>query len=303
MNQTKKLKNPKKLLLLTLAFLIIGIVIGFFLFSEKSIIDYTIRDVEKSFKTNNPEPRYLKSFKRNEPNYPEDRSAEINDIVNKKNEIINNLNEAGELAKNFPWFEKINEEHILLAITDLGNAHFTLIINNGEFEVLEGYDKSQRPTSIIPISSIAVANLINIFSDNQLSYENEYQLFYAIAAPGLQALYDNEPLYTSDNMTQFKFDDFIQIVIPPEEPVFYLGNPLSIELTAFNVDGQWIVVEGLYGDPDFRLSLDLKQAADLYVMGVYELRDATNLIQATNISKRFLDLIDKTTVYTRADHR
>lgn len=297
------MKISKKLVLFGFIFLFIGLVIGFILFNERSFVDYVVTETEKSYKTNKPEPRYLKSFKRNEINYPEDRSSEINDIESKRVEILNYLNEAGELARNFPWFDKIIEEHILLTITDLGNAYFTLIINDGEFEVINGYNKSKRPTAIVPISSIAVANLINIFSNNELSYQDEYQLFYAIAAPGLQALYENEPLYTSDNMTQFKFDDFIQIVIPPEEPVFYLGSPLSIELTAVNIDGQWIVVEGLYGDPDFRLSLNLKQAADLYVMGVYELREANNLIQATNISNRFLDLINETTVYIRADHR
>ena len=40
-----------------------------------------------------------------------------------------------------------------------------------------------------------------------------------------------------------------------------------------NVDGQWLVFRGLHGDPDIKLKLTLSQAAELYKLGYYEVKD------------------------------
>ena len=96
----------------------------------------------------------------------------------------------------------------------------------------------------------------------------------------------------------------IQIIIPPKG--LYVdpsGVPLNIELTAVNVDGQWLVFRGLHGDPDFRLKLTLEEAAELYRIGYYEVSKVKTPKQAKNLSDEFLLLLDKTLDYRRKDHK
>lgn len=128
-------------------------------------------------------------------------------------------------------------------------------------------------------------------------------IYNAVAAPALRALYHTPPLYLPGDKSIFKFDNIVQIVIPPAKPVDYFGTSLSIVLTAVNVDGQWLVFEGLHGDPDFRLSLTLEQATWLYTTGIYEVRNLQTPAQALDLSRRFLKFLDETRVYLRSDHR
>ena len=69
-----------------------------------------------------------------------------------------------------------------------------------------------------------------------------------------------------------------------------------------NVDGQWLVFRGLHGDPDIKLKLTLSQAADLYKLGYYEVKDLKSQKQAKELSKEFLTLFNETIEYQRKDH-
>lgn len=258
---------------------------------------------EKSYKTGRFEPRYLKSFARTPIVYPSENTRLLNIAPEKIDSIISLLDQAGQFAKKFSWFSAIKDEHVFVYVVDLGNLRLTIDIDNGEYSIKRGFDESRLPTLVVPVTEQNILNLVEVLSDGKLDYQEQYRIYYVLAIPALKALYNTGPLYTPWDKTMMKFDDLVHIEIPPKEPVFLGGRPISIQATAVNVDGQWLVFSGLQGDPDFKISLTLEQATKLYVAGVYEVRNAKGLGQLLDISKRFLKFLDEVVVYVRKDHK
>jgi len=156
---------------------------------------------------------------------------------------------------------------------------------------------------VVPLPDDAVASLVLFFQDGELTYDEQYKIYGFLSVPALQALYKNEKLYEPGNKSPLKFDNLVHIEVPPTQPVALYGNPYVIQATAVNVDGQWLVFPGLQGDPDFKLSMTLEQATELYTLGVYEVRKIETTQQALNLSKRFLNFRNQALEYVRSDHR
>jgi len=292
----------KKTLLSVLAVLIlvIGITVGIL---YKSGTFTSAADKEFSHKSGTEESRYVTTFAKTPIAYPEDNSNLVPDISEKTIAIKNIFTQAGKSAKQFSWFQAIQGEHVFIYVTDLGNTRFTLDIDNGQFSIKNGFDEGRKPTMVVELTQNGIQNMADVLKDGTLTYKEQYQIYNALAIPALQALYYNDKLYTPDDKRVFKFDDLVQIDIPPTQAVNYKGFPLHIKLTAANVDGQWVVLPGFQGDPDFRLTLTLDQATDLYTMGVYGVRNLTSKSDALALSDQFLDFLNKTKTYTRADHQ
>jgi len=289
-----------KKFLLPILILIIGVVMGVLYKSGT----FTSRvDKEFSHKTGNVESRYVRTFAKPPMPYPEDNSTLVSGISEKKASVKSLFTLAGESAKQFSWFPAIQAEHIFIYVTDLGNARFTLNVDGGIYSIKDGFDESKQPTMVVELTQIGIQNMADVLRDGKLTYEEQYQVYNALAIPALQALYYNEKLYLPGDKRTFKFDDLVQIDIPPTQPVNYRGFPLHIKLTAANVDGQWIILSGFQGDPDFRLTLTLDQATDLYNMGVYSVRNIKSTSDALALSGQFLDFLNKTKTYSRADHQ
>lgn len=289
----------KKYLLLVLI-LIVGIVLGVL---YKSGTFTSSADKELSHKTGNTESRYVRTFVKPPMPYPTDNSKLVSGISEKSASVKNLFTQAGESAKQFSWFPAIQDEHVFIYVTDLGNARFTLDVGNGAYSIKDGFDESRKPTMVVELTQGGIQNMADVLRDGKLTYEEQYQVYNALAIPSLQALYYNDQLYAPGDKRTFKFDDIVQIDIPPTQPVYYKGFPLHIQLTAANVDGQWLIIPGLQGDPDFRLTLTLDQATDLYNMGVYGVRNIKSTSDAIALSKQFLDFLNSTKTYTRADHQ
>lgn len=278
---------------------IVGILIGLL----GKPLWYSFTETEKSFKTGGVEPRYLKEFQPVPYKLPPDNSADVVGAQAKSAVIIDQFEKAGQLASQFDWFEAIEDEHVFVYITNLGNLPFTINIDKGEYSVEAGFNQSQAPTMVVPLPDDAVASLVRFFQDGKLTYQEQYKTYGFLSVPSLQALYRNEKLYEPGNKSPLKFDDLVHIEVTPEEPVTLYGNPYVIQATAVNVDGQWLVFPGLQGDPDFKITMTLEQATDLYTLGVYEVRNIETVKQALDLSKRFIDFRDKVLSYVRADHK
>lgn len=264
---------------------------------------FSSKETEYSYKTAKNETRYLKSFNKVTPSYPDEFAIDGKDLTAKKTEIKASLEDAGKSAMQFDWFNKIQKEHVFIYVVDLGNLRFTLDIDGGTYSIKDGFDMSKEPSMVIPITEMGLKNLGILIKDGNMSYEDQYLIYNALAKPALEALYRSGPLYLPGDKSMFKFDDLVQIDIPAEKPVMYNGVPLHIMLTAVNVDGQWIVMDGLHGDPDFRLTLTLDDATGLYKSGVYDVRNISSLDDAKQLSKSFLDFLARTTSYVRKDHK
>jgi hypothetical protein len=289
-----------KKILIPLSMLILGIAIGALCVSGAFT---SSSNKEISHKTGRAESRYVQTFIKAPLPYPEDNSGLVPGIAEKKTIIKNLFTQAGESAKQFSWFPKIQDEHVFIYVVDLGNARFTLNLGNGQYAIKDGFDESQKPTMVVELTQGGIQNLAEILNDGKLTYEEQYQIYNALAIPTLQALYYNEKLYIPGDKRIFKFDDLVQIDIPPTQPVSYRGFPLHIKLTAANVDGQWLILPGFQGDPDFRLTLTLDQATDLYRMGIYGVRNLQTVSDAITLSNQFLDFLNTTKTYTRTDHQ
>jgi len=259
-------------------------------------------ETEMSYKNGEQEARYLKTFRQVPYNIPADYSEYLLHEDSLRQNILNLLNEAGEYASRFLWFKTIDNEHLYMYITDLGNMPFTFQIDKGKFSVVAGFDTTEVPSQVIPLTQSNVINLVQILSDNHLSYEEQYRIYYIITVPALMAIYKNEVLYLPGDKSMFQFDNFVHIVIPPTEQVLYNGLPISIEATAVNVDGQWLVFRGLQGEADFKISLTLDQATKLYKMAFYEVRNLKSAKQSQKLSEKFLDYLNEVTVAVRDDH-
>ena len=277
-----------------------------FLFSLSFIVIFTVQSfsqTEMSYKTGDDEPRYLSKFKMVDYNYPKDVSNAIIGVEDKADEMIKLLNKTGEAASKNEWFSKIQNENIYLSIVDLGNYRITLKIADGSYEVVKGF-KKKTPSMVLKLFTRNIRDLHEFFSDGKLTEEEKYRIFYIVSVPAIRAIYYNEPNYRAGDKSVFKFDNMVQISIPPKGLyVDQSGVPLNIELTAVNVDGQWLVFRGLHGDPDFRLKLTLQEAAELYRIGYYEVNKVKTPKQAKKLSDEFLLLLNKTLDYRRKDHK
>ena len=155
---------------------------------------------------------------------------------------------------------------------------------------------------VLKLNTKNIKDLLIIVSDGEVTYEEKYRLFYTIADAAWRAMFYVDPYYLPGDKSEFKFDNLVHLHIPPKEEALILGLPAYIKLTAVNVDGQWLVFRGLHGDPDIKLKLTLSQAADLYKLGYYEVKDVKSQKQAKEISKEFLNLFNETIEYQRKDH-
>lgn len=279
--------------------IVVGILIGLF---AKPVL-YSFKETEKSYKTGGAVPRYLKEFRQVPYTLPPDNSDEVVGAAAKSATVMQQFERAGQFASQFEWFEDIKDEHVFVYITNLGNLPFTLKIDEGEYSVEEGFDTSQDPTMVVPLPDDAVASLVLFLQDGELTYDEQYKTYGFLSVPALQSLYKNEKLYEPGTKSPLKFDDLVHIEVTPEEPVTLYGNPYVIQTTAVNVDGQWLVFPGLQGDPDFKLSMTLEEATELYALGVYEVREVETTQQALDLSKRFLDFRNRALEYVRSDHR
>ena len=278
---------------------IFSLIVSIILISANSFFSQT----EMSYKTGKDEPRYLSKFKMVNYNYPKDVSSSIKDIDSQAEEMIKLLKKTGQLASKNEWFSKIQNENIFVSIVDLGNYRLTLKIADGSYEVTKGFNK-KNPSMVLNLFRRNIEDLYEFFSDGELTYEEKYRIYYTVSAPAIRAIYYNEPNYRPGDKSVFKFDNMVQIVIPPKD--LFLDNngmPLKIELTAVNVDGQWLVFRGLQGDPDLRLKLTLEQATELYRIGYYEVNKVKTPKQAKKLSDEFLVLLNKTLEYKREDHK
>jgi hypothetical protein len=218
-------------------------------------------------------------------------------------EIVQSLRRSAEHAKQFAWFANIEDEHVFVTVVDAGNLRLTVDIDAGEARIGQGWDVSRQPTVIVPITRQNIINLEQILSNGELTYEELYRIVYVLALPAARAMYSIPLLRERGDKSWIGMDDFVQIEIPPQEQVLYDGRAIRIEMTIVNVDGQWLVMEGLRGDPDARFTLTIDDAVQWYRFSVYDVRKASGTRELVDLARRVADVTQRTMTYLRADHR
>ena len=82
----------------------------------------------------------------------------------------------------------------------------------------------------------------------------------------------------------------------------YHGKEVTMSGTVVNVDGMFLVVEGLVGDPDIRLELTLDQAIELYEYIAYDAIKEQSLSEKMSLFTKYSDLVNGCIVYERGWH-
>jgi hypothetical protein len=209
----------------------------------------------------------------------------------------------GEAARQFPWFEKIEDEHVFVQVVDAGNLRFTIDFDHGTATLSRGWDASRPPTLVLPVNRLNLANMEEVLRDGTLTYEELYRIVYVLAPAAVRRMYSIPMLKEPGDKSWIGMDDFVHVVIPPTEPVIYQDRPIRVELTVVNVDGQWLVMQGLHGDPDARFDLTLDDAARWYKFAVYDLPKVKGTGELLKVASDVAAVTKKTMTYLRAEHR
>jgi hypothetical protein len=218
-------------------------------------------------------------------------------------EIEAAIERLGEAAGRFPWFAKVEDEHVFVRVVDANDLRFTVDFDHGTARLTRGWDTSRPPTLVLPVDRQNIANMAEVLAGGQLTYEQLYRIVYVIAPAAVRRVYSIPLLREPGDKSWIGMDDFVHLVIPPTEPVVYHGRPIRIELTIVNVDGQWIIVDGLHGDPDARFELTLEDAARWYTFAVYDLPKVKGTRELLKVATDVAAVTKKTMTYLRKDHR
>ena len=255
---------------------------------------------ERSYKTGRDGARYVREMVYTEQQLEPDpaRSWSPADV-----ELEGSFIRAAEHAKQFSWFPRIEEEHVFVTVVDADGLRFTIDIDGGAATVRQGWDTSRPPTLVIPVNRQNVTNLEAILKGGELTYEELYRIVYVLALPATRAVYSIPFLRQPGDKSWIGMDDFVHIEIPPTEPVLFQGRPIHIGMTVVNVDGQWLVMEGLHGDPDARYTLSIDDAVRWYRFSVYDMRKVTSGAQLMDVARRVADVTRSTLSYLRSDHK
>jgi hypothetical protein len=255
---------------------------------------------EYGYKSGKREPRYVAEMV-----FPELPAGDVEDRAWTADDdaIEQSLLRSGERARRFPWFGGIEDEHVFLTIVDQDDLRLTIDVDGGEGRATRGWDRSRPPTATIPLRRQNILNLEALLGQDELGYDDLYRMAWILAPHAARAMYSIPLLREPGDKAWIGMDDFVQIEIPPPHDIIHEGRPIRIELTIVNVDGQWLVMDGLHGDPDARFTLTLEDAVQWYRFAVYDVRKATGTRELMDLARQVAAVTEKTMTYLRADHR
>ncbi len=151
------------------------------------------------------------------------------------------------------WFKGLFTQ-VHLEITDTGEK-YTILHRGDSAEVVSGFH-AKKPNFVIPLKSENVGNLVQAFSDDTISAEEEYRIVKFMMVPCLKAALAMPILSNTAVHKIVKVDTYWQeVLIDPS------GNE-DLQLTIVYVNKQWLVIPGLHGTPNRRLALTPAQLLD-----------------------------------------
>lgn len=209
-----------------------------------------------------------------------------------------------KLSEKYPFIKEINEI-IFIEVKDLDSFKLTVEANNGNAKIMVGWNTSRKPTLVLPIYSANLKKLKEITSDKDISLDDVYRFVRGLLVPFLKSLYQADYSNLPKDKSYMKLDNFIHVEVLNENNVEVEGFPGPAQATVVNVDGQWLVFEGLHGDPDIKYSMNIKQALEfVYLIKLKILKHApsANLSELTPYIQKYNKLKDEVTVYERKWH-
>ncbi|MBK9716031.1 MAG: hypothetical protein IPO85_00625 [Saprospiraceae bacterium] len=196
-------------------------------------------------------------------------------------------------------FIKNIKENIYLIVDQ--KVAFTVILNGNEITIERGKKTGITPTLLIPFSPTIAQNLANVLEDLKLDQEEIFYVSYIVFIPCLNRMYSMPYLFET-SMYKGRLDNYLQFLIKNPDGYTYHGQNVEISGTVVNVDGMFIIMPGLVGDPDIRLELTLDQAIELYKYVVYDAVKDQSKMEKMKLFKKYSNLVKECTIYERSWH-
>lgn len=183
----------------------------------------------------------------------------------KEKSAFENLLAAGKniekMVDKYPVIKELHET-LFIRVLDLDDFKITGILEDGKTSATVGWDLSKKPSFILPLYSINLQNVREITQDLELDLQDIYRITRVLFIPFLNGLYQGDYSHTPKDKSYLNLDNFIQVEVKNDQGIEVEGFPGPARATVLNVDGQWLIFEGFYGDPDLRYSMDIKQALE-----------------------------------------
>ena len=164
-----------------------------------------------------------------------------------------------KMVAKYPIIKELNEV-LFIRVLDLNDFKLTGNLTNGKALATIGWDLNKKPSFVLPLYSKNLQNVKEVTQDLDLSLKDVYRITRVLFIPFLKGLYQGDYSNTPEDKSYLQLDNFIHVEVKDDEGVEVDGFPGPAQATVVNVDGQWLIFEGLYGDPDIKYSMDIKQA-------------------------------------------
>jgi len=180
----------------------------------------------------------------------------------------------------------------VLVLKDFDNLTFTVHIKNGVVTLVRGTEASLVPEFIIPLRRKNCENLLKIVEDGKIDDEEALRIHCVTYVAGLRAIFRVPALYNEWVAKQLALPPFMHMSLKSTATGF------CANATVVNVNGQWLVFDGLLGDPDVKLAVTHEQTNRLLKL-IYAPLPTDN---QDAVIKRITDvksLLDSVTVYRK----
>ena len=205
---------------------------------------------------------------------------------------------AKDRAQKSEFINSINENIYLI----YGNkVAFTVVLKGKDISLERGIMKGVKPTLFIPFTPTIAQYLVEVLEDYKLDNQEKFYICYVVFMPCLDRMYSMPYLYET-SMYNRRLDDYLQFKIKNTEGYTYHGKWVEISGTVVNVDGMFITMPGLVGDPDIRLELSLDQAIELYRYVVYDAVKQQSTSEKMKLFRKYAKLVKECQVYERKWH-
>jgi hypothetical protein len=208
------------------------------------------------------------------------------------------LKTAQERAQKSEFIRNINE--CIFLIVDQKVA-FTVMLKGNDISIERGKMKGAIPTLFIPFTPAIAKNLVDVLEDYKLDEQETFNISYVVFMPCLNRMYSMPYLFET-SMYKGRLDNYLQFSIKNNKGYTYHNEKVEISGTVVNVDGMFIIMPGLIGDPDIRLELTLDQAIDLYKYVVYDAVKQQSTADKMKLFKKYNSLVNECKVYERSWH-
>jgi len=191
----------------------------------------------------------------------------------------------------------------VIHLTTEGRVVFTVIVDQGKATVRGGAAAGVVATLTVPWTGQLTANLATILADGKLAPDEIFNISYVLFIPCLRRIHQMFYFMEPGDKASFQVDNFMQFRLSNPQGFTYHGTKVDVAATVLNVDGFFVYLEGLVGDPDVRYEVSLADALKLYRMLVYDAERARgSMWDLRKLGKSTQDILQRSITYQRQWH-